>query len=195
MRLLCGVKAGWVSAGFDGREEMLACRVANLGSGQAGGCPPNSWVPHCCRLSRWPVSCACRRRNWGHFCDFLFLNIQFRVFRDQCAICWSRTRSLTVLHENSPSSGCDSLEAAGVARSRAGVMGRTGPVCSVCSPCSPSWAWRTTLVFSSDALQQEIFHSLCAPHVSHRAEVRGVECRLLMGSFLPETPGEYEKSN
>lgn len=48
---------------------------------------------------------------------------------------------------------------------------------------------------SSRALQREIYHFPRPPCALHRAEARGVECRLLMGSFLPETPGEYEKSS
>ena len=132
----------------------------------------------------------------GIFRGFIFLNIQCPVFGDQRAVRWSGTRSPTVLQENGPSPGCDSLEPAGVAPSRVGAMGRTGPARPACSPpCSPSWAWRTAPVFSSDALQREIFHSLCPRHAPHRAEARGVECRLLMGSFPPATPGEYEKSN
>lgn len=58
-----------------------------------------------------------------------------------------------------------------------------------------SWfPWRTVQCFPAMLCRQRFPIPFMSP--VRRVELeRRAECRLLMGSFLPETPGEYEKSN
>lgn len=73
---------------------------------------------------------------------------------------------LTVLYDNSPSSGCGSLELPRQSR----VMGRTGPGV----PCGLLLVpLENNTVFSSDALQAEISHSLHVPRVPRGAGAEG----------------------
>lgn len=47
-----------------------------------------------------------------------------------------------------------------------------GAAHTVCCPHAfPSWLCKTALVFSSNTMQQEIFHPLCPPHVLLCAEM------------------------
>lgn len=124
------------------------------------------WAPSQCLGATLLLSqsLACRRRNLGHFCDFYVFEYSVLRFWCQYAICWAGTRILTVLHESSPSSGCDSPEAAGAAPRRAGVMGRKGPAPPSCSPhCSPSRPWRKHWCFPVMLCSERFFIPFVPP--------------------------------